>query len=113
MPTRDLGLSERKRLKKPVLFRGEQIQHSDACEWSGKKRTRYTQYRGACRACDIMRGQVLSDPNNMPINCFGMKKEDRDRIYCMSAALPYAKCTKYTNPACACGKLIYNQTGDL
>lgn len=99
--------------KTPLEFKGKTFYHSNSCQWSGKKRTRYTQTKGLCEACDIIRGQILKVEEElfgMPLNTFGLAKEDRDRIYCLNATVPYAKCTAKTNPSCACGKLIYHRS---
>lgn len=39
----------------------------------------------------------------------GMSKWDKDRIYCMDAKITSERCTKWTNPKCGCGRLVWNQ----
>jgi hypothetical protein len=100
---------------KPLVeHNGKKINHSTACQWTGKKGTRYTQTKGICEACDVIRGHKRYDNgDNLPLNTFGLKKEDRDKIYCITANVAAARCTKYTNPSCACGRLVYGGSGEM
>lgn len=97
--------------KPPVMLNDTIIHHGDACEWTGKKGTRYTQTKGLCDACDVKRGQLNVLLEGVPQSILGMTRSERERFYChVSDVVRYAKCTKVTNPSCACGKLMINTT---
>jgi hypothetical protein len=95
-------MTERKR-KTSTKF-----EHGENCRWDGKD-GRYTYTRGVCQACDELKSNTASGVYGMSESYFGMSTADMKRIYCTKSFISAERCTKYTNPKCACGKLVYNQ----
>lgn len=96
--------------KKTSRFKNGEYSHSRKCTWSGLKGARYTVTKGECKACD--RAKIANAKNSgalVPKNAYGMDSETRNRLYCLKSRIVQARCTKYTNPSCACGKLVLNQ----
>ncbi len=85
------------------------FEHSDKCKWDGGN-GRYTYTRGMCQACDELKSNTASGVYGMKESYFGMSAKDMSRIYCFNSYTHAERCTKYTNPKCACGKLVLNQT---
>lgn len=80
--------------------------HSKYCTWNGSNK--HITAFGRCSTCDKMRAQAENNFLKMPESSFGMDYEDRSKFYCMTANIPWERCTPRTNPSCGCGKLVYN-----
>jgi len=83
---------------------GMSYSHSVNCEWDGKSVENYTWEPGKCRACDFLEtkritGTVYRENYGIP--------RDQLNNFCLSG-IKWAKCTKHTNPSCACGKIVLN-----
>lgn len=79
--------------------------HSEFCTWTGG--VRYTRNNGKCIPCDILKQKRLTDNEyNKAGENYGMSREDLKK-FCLSG-ITKARCTKWTNPSCACGKLVLN-----
>jgi hypothetical protein len=79
--------------------------HSEHCTWKGG--VRYTRGNGRCLRCDTLKQKRLTDNKyNKSNENYGMSKEDL-KMFCLSG-IKWARCTKWTNPSCACGKLVLN-----
>jgi hypothetical protein len=90
-----------------VEGRNSKIPHSENCTWDSQK------YRlsnnNVCLACDTMR-TYRAGLERIPDSAFGLDVKIRKEIYCVSAQIPYARCTEHTNPSCACGRRVYYKT---
>ena len=79
--------------------------HSKLCTWDGTS-SRVTQGVGNCRACDEIK--AVRSNSYEPRGKYGIEK-DGVHMFCRSK-IPWGRCTKHTNPSCACGKLVMNAT---
>jgi hypothetical protein len=50
---------------------------------------------------------LINEPNRDDV--IGMNETLRKKFYCMTTFSEWEKCTKHTNPNCACGKIIFNR----
>lgn len=80
--------------------------HSKLCDWDGES-NRLTYKPGKCPACDILKAVKITDMIRSRAS-YGIAKEDL-HLFCLSG-IKWAKCTKHTNPKCACGKPVLNAT---
>lgn len=78
--------------------------HSKYCKWDGESHNYSPE--GHCVGCDKMLGSPFI--RKLFRGSYGMGKEAL-KLFCLSG-IKYAKCTKHTNPSCACGKLVLNAT---
>ena len=79
--------------------------HSQQCTWKGG--VRYTRSTGRCLRCDVLKAKRITESQqNLSGENYGMSKEDLKK-FCLSG-ITKARCTKWTNPSCACGKLVLN-----
>jgi hypothetical protein len=79
--------------------------HSKLCSWDGVS-SQVTQIKGDCRACDeidAVRSNTFKQRGR-----YGIERMDEHK-FCKSG-IKWSKCTKYTNPSCACGKPVLNGT---
>jgi len=83
------------------------FRHGENCRWDGQSK-RYTYTRGVCEACDELKSNTASGVYGMSESYFGMSASDMKKIYCLKSFIDAERCTKYTNPSCACGKMVYN-----
>jgi hypothetical protein len=79
--------------------------HSKLCKWDGKS-TRFTWRPGECLGCDELKTEKIT--NNLFKGNYGIGKDEL-HIFCLSG-IKWARCTKHTNPSCACGKIVLNAT---
>lgn len=79
--------------------------HGGNCTWRGG--VRYTRGHGRCLKCDVLKAKRITEHlfNTRGEN-YGIAKEDLKK-FCLSG-ITKARCTKWTNPSCACGKLVLN-----
>lgn len=80
--------------------------HSKKCTWSRGRA--YSMY-GICSLCDDISTGVVSVEN---ANHAGLELHDKfnaNKVYCQKTVTHFARCTKYTNPKCGCGKLVWKQ----
>jgi hypothetical protein len=80
--------------------------HSPLCDWNGEAKT-FTWKPGKCPACDIMKVKKIKGMVKSK-TYYGIGKEHL-HMFCLSG-IKSARCTKHTNPSCACGKLVLNAT---
>lgn len=84
--------------------KNRRIYHSANCTWEQGK-TRLSN-NNVCLACDVLR-TYKAKMDIIPESAFGLGSNLKTSIYCVNANIPYARCTKHTNPRCGCGKLVY------
>lgn len=85
---------------------GRQYFHSKLCDWDGES-NRLTWKPGKCPACDILKATKITDLLRSRAS-YGIGKTEL-HLFCLSG-IQWAKCTKHTNPSCACGKPVLNAT---
>lgn len=83
--------------------------HSDKCKYGEGKSGRYTYIVGQCPACDDLKSRSVVGVYEMPDSYFGLNIKEGKKIYCYNTRSQAERCTKYTNPKCACGKVIFYQ----
>lgn len=101
------------RKKKPTIpefaidfnNRNKKVPHSKKCGWDKEKLK--LSISGICMACDVMRTHKTARIDRIPDSAFGLDNKLRSNLYCATSTIPYARCTKKTNPSCACGRLVY------
>jgi len=81
--------------------------HSDKCKWDGTSTMRYTYKTGLCLACDHLKSQTADGLYKRSESEFGMDMKTSKKIYCYNTRSTAERCTKYTNPKCACGKVVF------
>jgi len=82
------------------LWRRE-IKHSKRCTWDGVSKM-LTLGVGNCRACDDIK--AIRSNGNEARGVYGIDKEYL-KNFC-KAPNAWERCTKFTNPSCACGKIV-------
>lgn len=85
---------------------GSNLVHSKLCDWDGES-NRLTYKPGKCHGCDVLKATRITDMLRSRAS-YGIGKDEL-AMFCLSG-IKWARCTKHTNPSCACGKPVLNAT---